>query len=164
MEHWNTHFRQSSWGPPDRRRRRGVTEGVWRRSLRWHLSLTCSKKCSCQCSSVPVRRRPRRIALETYANTLSDDFRFGILEHSLASVPGCSSVSAVGQIEQRVKAADAGRGNLRARTARSREFDRHRLTRSGSWVFHQQVGRPASTDRGPGRRSCGLNTHPSAVT
>ena len=30
--------------------------------------------------------------------------------------------------------------------------------------FHQQVGRPASTDRGPGRRSCGLNTHPSAAT
>ena len=28
LEHWNTHFRQSSSGPPDRRRRRGVTEGV----------------------------------------------------------------------------------------------------------------------------------------
>ena len=43
MEHWNTHFRQSSSGPPDRRRRRGVTEGVWRRSLPRHISLTCLK-------------------------------------------------------------------------------------------------------------------------
>ena len=56
-----------------------------------------------------------------------------------ASVPACSSVPAVGQIEQLVKAAGAGRGNLRARTARSRGFDRHHQTRSGSWVVHQQV-------------------------
>ena len=74
------------------------------------------------------------------------------------------SVPAVDQIGQLLNAAGAGRGNLRARTARSRGFDRHRLTRSGSWVFHQQAGRLASTDRGPGRRSCGLNTHPSAAT
>ena len=39
---------------------------------------------SCQCSSVPVRRRPRRIALKTCANEVSGDFRFCILEHSLA--------------------------------------------------------------------------------
>ena len=43
LEHWNTHFAQSSWGPPDRRRRRGVTEGVWRRSLPRHISYTCFK-------------------------------------------------------------------------------------------------------------------------
>jgi len=43
LEHWNTHFRQSSSGPPDRRRRRGVTESVWRRSLPRHISLTCLK-------------------------------------------------------------------------------------------------------------------------
>ena len=40
LEHWNTHISQSSSGPPDRRRRRGVTEGVWRRSLPRHISLT----------------------------------------------------------------------------------------------------------------------------
>ena len=55
-------------------------------------------------------------------------------------MPGCSSVPAVGQIGQRVKAAGAGRGNLRARTARSRGFDRHHLIRSGSWVVNQQCG------------------------
>ena len=43
LEHWNTHIRQSSSGPPDRRRRRGVAEGVWRRSLRRHSLFTCLK-------------------------------------------------------------------------------------------------------------------------
>ena len=43
LEHWNTHISQSSSGLPDRRRRRGVTEGVWRRSLPRHISLTCLK-------------------------------------------------------------------------------------------------------------------------
>ena len=42
------------------------------------------KKCSSECSSVPAKRRPRRIGLETCANTLSGDFRFEILEHSVA--------------------------------------------------------------------------------
>ena len=156
---WNTGTlkSQSSSGPPDRRRRRGVTEGVWRRCLRRHSLFTCLKNCSSECSSVPVRRRPRRIGLETCANTLSGDFRFGILEHSPAQRV-CQAVpvfQAVGQLGQLVKAAGTGRGNLRARTARSRGFDRHHQIRSGSWVVHQQAGRPASTDRGPGRRSCG---------
>ena len=64
-----------------------------------------------------------------------------------ASVPGCSSVPAVGQIGQRVKAAGAGRGNLRARTARSRGFDRHHQTRvfpsqRGSTSQHRSRSRP----------------------
>ena len=81
-----------------------------------------------------------------------------------ASVPACSSVPAVGQLGQLVKAAGTGRGNLWARTTRSRGVDRHHQLRSGSWVVHQQAGRPVSTDRGLGRRSCGLRTHPSAAT
>ena len=84
LEHWNTHISQSSSGLPDRHRRQGVTEGVWRRSLRRHPLFTCFLKCSSECSSVPAKRRPRRIGLETCANTLSGDFRFEILEHSVA--------------------------------------------------------------------------------
>ena len=45
---------------------------------------TCLKKCSSECSSVPVRRRPRQIGLEACTNTLSGDLRFCILEHSPA--------------------------------------------------------------------------------
>ena len=69
-------FANPHLGRPARRRRRGVTEGVWRRSLPRHLSLHLLKKCSSECSSVPVWRRPRRIALETCANELSGDFSF----------------------------------------------------------------------------------------
>ena len=39
LEHWNTHFRQSSSGLPDGPALK-VTEGVWRRYLWWHLSLS----------------------------------------------------------------------------------------------------------------------------
>eukprot|EP01050_Picozoa_sp_SAG11_P001350 SAG11_NODE_57_length_19200_cov_18.288417_18_plen_228_part_00 len=48
------------------------------------LSLHLFKQCSSECSSVPVWRRPRRIGLETCANTLSGDLSFGILENSPA--------------------------------------------------------------------------------
>ena len=157
MEHWNTHFAQSSSGPPDHRRRRGVTEGVWRRSLRWHLSLTCFKSVVV---SVPVFQPGDDLGGSRWKPAQRHTFRRfqvwnpGTLAGT-TSVPGCSSVPAVGQLGQLVKAAGTGRGNLRARTARSRGFDRHHQIRSGSLVFHQQAGRPASTDRGPGRRSCG---------
>ena len=44
----------------------------------------CDVVCRSECSSVPVRRRPRRIALKTCANEVSGDYRFCILEHSPA--------------------------------------------------------------------------------
>ena len=84
LEHWNTHLRQSSSGPAGPSSPPRCHEGVWRRSLRRHLSLHLFKKCSSECSSVPVRRRPRRIALKTCANEVSGDYRFCILEHSPA--------------------------------------------------------------------------------
>ena len=164
LEHWNTHFAQSSLGPPDHVQRQGSSRacgvGVCGGTC---LSLTCLKmKMSVfQCSSreTTLVDRPGNLRKHTFRR-----FQFwnpGTLTGT-TSVPVCSSVPAVGQIGQLVKAAGAGRGNLRARTARSRGVDRHHLIRSGSWVVNQQVGRPASTDRGPDRRSCGLNTYPPA--
>ena len=141
------------------------SRALWRRSLPRHISLTCFKmKLSMfQCSSPETTSADRAGNLRKHTFRRFQFWNPGTLTGT-ASVPGCSSVPAVGEIGQRVQVAGAGRGNLRARTARSRGVDRHHQTRSGSWVVHQQAGRPVSTDRGLGRRSCGLRTHPSAAT
>ena len=84
LEHWNTHFAQSSSGPAGPssplRCHRGRVASMSAAALSLHLL----KKRRSQCSSVPVRRRPRQIGLETCANTLSSDFSFCILERSPA--------------------------------------------------------------------------------
>ena len=77
-----------------------------------------------------------------------------------ASVPGCSSVPAVGEIGQRVQVAGAGRGNLRARTARSRGFDRHHQTR----VFPSQRGSTSQHRSRSRPTKLWLNTHLPTVT
>ena len=84
LERWNAHLRQPSPGPAGPSSAPRCHEGVWRRCLRRHSLFTCLKNCSSERSSVPVRRRPRRIALKTCANEVSGDYRFCILEHSLA--------------------------------------------------------------------------------
>eukprot|EP01044_Picomonas_judraskeda_P010925 COSAG03_NODE_1445_length_4071_cov_82.462739_2_plen_244_part_00 len=158
-ESWNTGtltLRNPHWGHPtmvSAKVHRGRIASV---SVAALLSLTCLKmKMSVfQCSSRQTTSADRAGNLRKHTFRRFQFWNPGTLTGT-TSVPVCSSVPAVGQIGQLVKAAGTGRGNLRARTARSRGVDRHHLIRSGSWVVNQQVGRPASTDRGPGRRSWG---------
>ena len=156
LEHWNTHISQSSSGLPDRRRRRGSSRACGVGLCR---GTSLSPVFKNVVVSVPMFQpggdlgRSRWKPAQTHFQAISGLESWNTRRHNECA--RCSSVPAVGQLGQLAKAAGTGCGNLWARTARSRGFDRHHQIRSGSLVFHQQVGRPASTDRGPGRRSCG---------
>ena len=70
LEHWNTQIAILIWAtrPSSAPRcHRGRVASVSAAALSLHLL----KNCSSECSSVPVRRRARRIRLETCANELS---------------------------------------------------------------------------------------------
>ena len=136
---WNTGtltFANPHLGRPARRRRRGVTEGVWRRSLRRHSLFTCLKNRRSQSSSVPASRRPRRIGLETCANELSGDLSFCILEHS----PAQRVFQPVPAFQQRVRS--GGERRRRALGAATCGFEPH-----GRW---ESIGATAEGWGGPG--------------
>ena len=129
-------FANPHLGPAGRRCRRGVTEGVWRRCLRRHPLFTCLKNCSSERSSVPVRRRPRRIALKTCANEVSGDYRFCILEHS----PAQRVFQPVPAFQQGVRS--GGERRRRALGAATCGFEPH-----GRW---ESIGAAAERWGGPG--------------
>ena len=165
LEHWNTHFAQSSWGPPDRRRRRGVTEGVWRRCLWRHSSLTCLKNVVV---SVPVFQSggdlggSRWKPAQTHFQTISVLRSWNSRQHSeCARLFQCSSSGsdwAASKGGGRWAWQPAGSNRTVARI-RSAPPDQIRLvgfpSAGGSTSQHRSRSRPTKL---------WLNTHPSAAT
>ena len=99
-------------------------------------SLHLFKKRRSQCSSVPVRRRPRWIALKTCANEVSGDYRFCILEHS----PAQRVFQPVPAFQQGVRS--GGERRRRALGAATCGFEPH-----GRW---ESIGAAAEGWGGPG--------------
>ena len=131
-------------------------------------SLHLLKKCRSECSSVPVRRRPRRIALKTCANEVSGDYRFCILEHSPAQrvfqpVPafqqGSGRAASEGDGHWARRPAGSNRTGAGSRSAPPPRAGaapvarRRRLAQSGVPVFRSVPGRSSVPGSGSeGRR------------